>query len=167
SDFEAARSQKIFSALKSRYHTPLELNRDEFKYDLFISYSRQNTPDAKRIIGCLKADNPEIRIFYDLMELDYGSSWQQQIFETLDFCRKVVPLYSPPYLLSKVCKDEFNIGLCRHRESKEGVLIPIYLYNAALPTYMKLTQYMDCREGDRERLREACRNIAIQCQDAG
>jgi hypothetical protein len=40
-----------------------------------------------------------------------------------------------------VCKEEFNIALFRHRESEGGVLLPIYLYTAELPTYMKLIQY--------------------------
>ena len=43
---------------------------------------------------------------------------------------------------------------------KEGdVLIPLYLYSAHLPTYMKLIQFIDCRENDTTKILDACREI--------
>ena len=86
------------------------------------------------------------------MELQPGAAWQQRIFESLDASRAVICVFSPDYLTSKICIEEFNIALLRHRESLQGVLLPLYLYTAELPTYMKLVQYEDVREGDQTKL---------------
>lgn len=125
----------------------------------FISYSHQNKDAVDFMVAELKRLRPEIRIFLDRHELNAGAAWQQKIFEALDDCKGVVAVYSPPYLQSKVCKEEFNIALFRHRESANGVLLPVYLQSADLPTYMKLVQYIDCREGDRVKMEDACRYI--------
>ncbi len=69
-----------------------------------------------------------------------------QVVRAIDDCNKVLTFYSPSYLDSKVCIEEFNIALCRHRESEDPVLLPVYLYSASLPTYMRLVQFSDCRE---------------------
>ena len=64
-------------------------------------------------------------------------------------------MYSPNYLASKICIEEFNMALFRHRESSDGVLLPIYLHTSALPTYMKILQYQDAREGDNAKIAES------------
>ena len=86
------------------------------------------------------------------MRCGVGAAWQQHIFDSLDQSRKVICALSPDYLASRVCKEEFNIALFRHREASDGVLLPLYLYTAELPTYMKLVQYEDVREGDRAKI---------------
>ena len=94
------------------------------------------------------------------MTLDQGAAWQQKIYEAIDASRRIVVLFSPGYLRSKVCVEEFNIALHRRRDTGEEILFPIYLYSAALPTYMRaLTNYEDCREGDPSKLRQACRKM--------
>jgi len=50
----------------------------------------------------------------------------------------------------------------RHRESKEGVLLPVYLFTAELPTYMKLLQYDDVREGDSAKIAKAAEGLLGQ-----
>ncbi len=131
--------------------SPLETHT----YDVFISYSRRNAADIEFFARELQAQSPGISIFLDRKELNVGSAWQQELYEALDDCRKVVTFYSPDYLASKVCKEEFNIALFRHRECKDGVLVPIYLQTAKLPTYMQLIQYIDCRENRQHKLKEA------------
>ncbi|PJF31243.1 MAG: hypothetical protein CUN51_05090 [Candidatus Thermofonsia Clade 1 bacterium] len=124
----------------------------QYRYDLFISYASANRADVQPVVDYLQRQRPSLRIFFDRRELTLGDAWQQQIFEALDDCNKVVAFYSPAYLASKVCKEEFNIALFRHRET-ENTLLPIYLYTANLPTYMKLIQFTDCREADPIKLR--------------
>jgi hypothetical protein len=135
-------------------------DRRSATYDVFFSYSHQNVDAVAILEGALRQLRPDVRIFIDRQRLAPGHSWQQTIFEALDDCETVVTLYSPAYLRSSVCKDEFNVALLRHRESERGVLLPIYLASAELPTYMKLIQYEDCREGDPEKLAQACHRIA-------
>ena len=50
----------------------------------------------------------------------------------------------------------------RHREAADGILIPLYLYTAELPTYMKLFQYEDVREGDRMKIVQSTERLLMQ-----
>lgn len=130
-------------------------NDAEFQYDFFLSYSHQDSGAVHRFDQMMRIAYPATRVFLDRLKLSPGMAWQSTLFEALDQCQKVIPFFSPAYLESKVCKEEFNIALYRHRESNEGVLLPIYLHDASLPTYMKMIQYIDCREADAIRLQEA------------
>ena len=54
------------------------------------------------------------------------------------------------------------MALLRHRESKDGVLLPVYLQSAQLPTYMRMTQYHDAREGDAEKIATTAEQLLRQ-----
>lgn len=136
--------------------------KPEFRFDLFISYSHQNIEPAGLLMNELQHRRPDLRVFLDRMELKPGFAWQEHIFESLEHSRKVVCLLSPAYLASKVCKEEYNMAHFRHRESSEGVLLPIYLHTAELPLYMKLTQYEDVREADRTKIESLAARLASQ-----
>lgn len=100
-----------------------------------------------------------MRIFVDRLELNPGAAWQQHIFEAIDQSRKILPVLSPAYLASKICKEEYNIAHFRQRESEKGVLQPLYLRSSELPTYMKLVQYVDAREGSSSKLQEGAKKL--------
>ena len=164
SELKAAELKGAFAILKKQYSRPILPLNDSFKYDLFISYSHQNAEEVDFLLAEMKRNKPKLKIFLDRKDLNTGVAWQQEIFEALDDCRKIVAVYSPTYLSSKVCREEFNIAMFRQRESESVVLIPIYLLNSVnLPTWMKVTQYIDCREADRGQLKSAgkkiCENI--------
>jgi len=132
------------------------------KYDAFISYSRQNQVDVDLFVTELVQARPGLRLFVDRLELKPGSSWQQELYEAIDECAKVIPFFSPQYMESKVCKEEFNVAFYRHREAEEGVLLPVYLLSAQLPTYMKLAQWIDCREAEPRVIAQAAKEVARQ-----
>ncbi len=157
-DRKAYELKGAFAILKKHYAEMNMSMSPQYRYDLFISYASPNRPDVLRVVDYLQVQKPDLRIFFDRRELTLGDAWQQQIFEALDDCNKVVAFYSPAYLASKVCKEEFNIALFRHRETG-ATLLPIYLYSAALPTYMKLIQFTDCREADTAKLHAAAESI--------
>src|SRR5262249_6271419 len=113
-----------------------------YRYDVFVSYSHQNQDEVEFLVQEMAQRRSTLRVFLDRLELKPGMPWQQHLFEALDDCRKAVSVLSPSYLASKVCKEEFNIALLRHRESSEDVLIPLYLYSANLPTYMRMVQHL-------------------------
>lgn len=146
---------KLFLELKSRYSSFTMQKQNQFSYDFFISYSHQDTREVELFVNLLLTQKQDLRIFIDKNSLNPGSAWQREIYEAIDDCNKVATFFSPTYLNSKVCLEEFNIALCRHRESEEPILRPIYLYSANLPTYMRLIQYYDCRESNREKLKQA------------
>jgi hypothetical protein len=159
SDAQSQEALRIFSGQKAKYILPEPRCGTTIEYDIFISYSRVNAKESEALEQALRECRPGIRIFLDRKEIDIGSAWQPEIFESLDRCRKVVALLSPDYLGSKVCKEEFNIAWIRSREMEEDVIFPLYLYTTALPTYMKYRNYFDCREGDRSKIAEASKKI--------
>ena len=149
----------LFADLKSRYASLVPAKQSKLTYDCFISYSHQDIREVDLFVDLLLSRKPDIRIFIDKKELNPGSAWQREIYEAIDDCRKVTTFFSTSYLESKVCLEEFNIALFRHRESSVPILKPIYLYSANLPTYMKLIQFTDCRESDRGKLNQAAENL--------
>ena len=76
------------------------------------------------MIAEFRRRKPDVRVFLDRQDIDAGRGWQQVIFEALDDCRMVVAVYSPPYLLSKVCKEEFNIALFRTGSRRQACSLP-------------------------------------------
>jgi TIR domain len=107
-------------------------------------------------------ERQETRLFVDRMELDVGSSWQQELFDALDASRRVMAVLTPAYIRSKICKEEFNIAWARNREGDTNILFPLYLFTAGLPTYMEVVQYVDCREGRRDCIASACARLSSQ-----
>lgn len=73
-------------------------------------------------------------------------SWQQQLYDTITRCKRVVALITPAYLKSKSCSEQFNIALCLNRKLHHKFLIPLLLSHVSyMPMYMGITQYIDCR----------------------
>jgi hypothetical protein len=155
--------RETFARVKQRYadSCPAPV-RPVFRFDLFVSYSHKNKAEIDDLVNELRGRQPGLRVFVDQLELSPGAAWQQHIFDSLDQSRKVICAFSPDYLASKVCKEEFNIAWYRHRDAADGVLLPIYLYTAELPTYTKLFQYEDAREGDRRRIAQAAERLVRQ-----
>jgi hypothetical protein len=151
--------REIFARVREAVN-PKPVDTKKWRYDVFISYSHQNAEAVGVLVDELRRARNGVRIFLDRLELQTGSAWQQELYDVLDSCRKVVAVLSPPYLQSKVCKEEFNIAQFRHRESDEGVLLPVYLQTAELPTYMKLVQFEDAREANSEKLLRAARSLS-------
>ncbi|WP_166823026.1 toll/interleukin-1 receptor domain-containing protein [Thalassoroseus pseudoceratinae] len=151
---------ETFGRLKRQFmHGTDDTGNDHFRFDVFISYSQKNRSEVDQLVEHLIDSQPSLRIFLDRLELNSGAAWQQHIFECLDDSRKVICAFSPDYMASKICKEEFNIALFRHRETENGVLLPVYLFTAELPTYMKLLQYQDVREGSSDRIAEVAAQL--------
>jgi hypothetical protein len=156
-----AAAQKLtdeFARLKEKYRE-FSLPPGQTQYDLFVSYSHENSRDALLVVEELQKARPNIRLFFDQMTLDPGVAWQQKIYEALDACRRILVMFSPGYLRSKVCLEEFNIAMIRRRNTGEEFLFPIYLYSVVLPSYMDQLNHVDCREGDAGKLRQASEKI--------
>lgn len=162
--FKAGEMKGAFGFLKRRYrkaaNTPVEHGVDGFQYDVFISYSRKNQTEADWLYETLKTARPDLKIFIDRVAMRVGAAWQQKLYKALDDSRRVIALLSPDYIASKICQEELNIAIARNRDN-EGVLMPLYLYNADLPTYLKLLNYIDCREGDHDKLTAALGQLGI------
>lgn len=162
--FKAGEMKGAFGFLKRRYHkaaTTRVTGADEnFNYDVFLSYSRKNQAEADWLYGEIHRQRPDLTIFMDKIEMRVGAAWQQKLYRALDDSRRVIALLSPDYIASKICQEELNIAIARNRDS-EGVLMPLYLYDAKLPTYIKLLNYIDCRESDYAKLAAAVGQLGL------
>lgn len=152
----------MFQVLQRSYQDFQLQQANTFRYDVFISYSTRNTAVMEQLLSALYDQQPDLRVFVDRQELNAGAAWQQEIYDALESCQKVVCLLSPEYLASKICLEEFNIALFRHRDAEpEGVLLPIAIADADLPIYMRLMQHLDCREGAPEQIMAAASEIIV------
>lgn len=133
----------------------------ERPYDLFISYARDDgSTGADRVTETITTARPEARVFLDAQAIMPGASWQQEIWDCLNSCRRVVALLTPGFLESKVCQEEFNVAMIRNRDSAEPLLIPLYVHSADLPPHLQALNYIDCREANEQKIRDTCARIA-------
>jgi hypothetical protein len=151
--------REAFARVRRRFEAQQQPRARDYRFDVFVSYSHVDKDAIDTLVELLGAHRPGLRIFVDRLELKLGAAWQQHIFESLDASRKVVCVFSPDYVASKVCLEEYNMALLRHRETDAGVLLPVYLRTAGLPTYMRLVQYEDAREGDPLRVAQAAERL--------
>ena len=151
----------IFQDLKNALSREQTKQTHAYKYDAFISYAHNDLADVRQFESALTRNLPDVRLYVDRKDLNPGSAWQQEIYESLDNCRRIVTFLTPSYLDSKVCLEEYNIAHCRNRESTDKVLLPVYLRTATLPTYMRLLQFWDCRECDSRKI-EDCSSALIK-----
>ncbi len=126
-------------------------------FDVFISYSRQDELAAKALEATLVSSG--LAVFRDLTAIEVGDPWQHKIYDALEGCTAAAILLSPAFLESKMCKDEFNIAYARKRDQENIVLFPILLRDAALPTYMRLINYTDCRINDHTKISAAAEQL--------
>lgn len=155
SELKAAEMKGVFSILKKKH----QMNGKGKRYDVFISYCHVNKEAADFLAKELRTRRPDLRIFLDRNVLNPGIAWQQTIYDAIDDCRIVVAVYSPQFLASKMCREEYNIARLRDRDSNRDILLPLYLHTGNLPPHMRVVQYIDCREGDKNKLRGACQKI--------
>ena len=149
-ELDVAAARAIFEKARSEFGT----------YDVFVDYAHEDTEARERFVSALDAAKPGSRVFVDRFDIDNGAAWQRRVFENLDRCRRVVALLTPAYVRSAVCLEEFNIAWMRDRETALGILKPLYVRSHELPTYMRLRNYLDCREADPEKLAAAAQSIA-------
>ena len=155
SDESAREAKQLFAQLKTKFAAPK--TTATYEYDVFVSYSRHNADAAKNIANHLEQHGR--RIFIDEQSIEKGAAWPQRIFGALACCERMVAIYSPAYVSSKVCQDEFNVAFSRRYEQDTEVIYPIYWETADLAPHMKLLNYVDCRAAKIAKLPQACTNL--------
>ena len=159
SEGNARAAEKIFADAKRNYTSPAAPLTESTDFDVFVSYSHQNSEIADAFVALLRARRPAIRIFLDREHLQTGMAWQEEIYESLEKSRYVAALLSPAYLDSTMCKEEFGIARLHGSRVDRPFLQPLYVLSADLPTRIEYLQYMDAREDDRKKLERAADEI--------
>ena len=127
-------------------------------FEVFVSYSSKNEGAGRKIATHL--EKLGLSVFFGPRSIETGSPWPQQMFEALGDCRQMVALFSPAYLKSKPCQDEFNIAWNRRYKEDREVIYPIYWQSAELPPHMELLQYGDSRDRNETLLINVCSELA-------
>lgn len=72
----------------------------------------------------------------------------------------MIVLITPDYCNSPVCWDEFQCAKLIEYNTRQQVIQTIYLFSEqALPPIMGIYSYIDCREGDLEKLIAATKSF--------
>jgi hypothetical protein len=124
-------------------------------YDFFISYAHTHSELINNFVEQLKKTDSKINVFYDKDSIPPGGMWIKQISDTIGKSKKVLVFLSPDYDNSPVCWDEFQCAKLLEYNRKTSVIQTIYLYKHELPLIMGIYSYLDCREGDMNKLFEA------------
>ena len=124
------------------------------KYDYFISYAHTHSDLIHSFVENMKLKNSQLRIFYDKDSIPPGGLWIKQISEAIQKAGKVLVFLSPDYDNSPVCWDEFQCAKLMEYNRRTSVIQTIYLYkyNGEMPPIMGIYSYIDCREGDMDKL---------------
>ncbi|XP_038064142.1 uncharacterized protein LOC119734685 [Patiria miniata] len=110
-----------------KVHTEMVIaDTSPLHYDVFVSYSHQDSRLAAPIVEKLQKMNPELRIFFDIQELKAGTAWQKMLYHAIDGCRSFMALVSNSYMKSAMCIEEFNLALAKHCSSDSRLcLVPV------------------------------------------
>jgi hypothetical protein len=157
----AERAKAVFGASKKTHESGTPLTARRLDFDVFLSYAREDSEPADVLASTFKALS--LKVFLDRLQLAEGSAWQPRIFEAIDRCRRLIALYSPAYVQSKVCQEEFNIAWALGRKTGADIVFPVYWCSAELPTYMTMLTYADCRERQLESLAAVAKRVADAC----
>ena len=159
---KAAEIQGAFGILKRRYQQESARKQHVTRYDVFISYCHANTEHAHFCLEQLQVANPNLRIFIDHVELTPGIAWQEKLYRSLDESRKVLALFTPDYVKSTMCQEEFNFSSLLHARSGGKTLFPILLQETKLLPQMGKWQYEDCKVADQAKMRAACQKLLTE-----
>ncbi|MFT3825144.1 MAG: TIR domain-containing protein [Chitinophagaceae bacterium] len=131
------------------------------EYDFFISYSHEHTPQVAELVTAMKAQNSAWNIFYDKSSIPTGGLWIKMISDAIQRAKYVVCILSPQYRDSPVCWDEFQCAKAKEYRTKKPVIKTINLFkDDEMPLIMSVYSYVDCTEGDIQKLKDAIKVFA-------
>lgn len=122
--------------------------------DVFVSYAHKQDQEVLAFVRELEHRYPRLSIFYDHQSIPVGAQWLKMISEAVHKARMFVAVLSPDYSASPVCWDEFQCAKLREYNTRTSVIRTVRLYSEReLPPMMGIHSYVDCVEGDLEKLR--------------
>jgi hypothetical protein len=125
-------------------------------YDFFISYSHLQSEQVAELVKALKEKDSKLNIFYDRSSIPAGGLWIRLISDAIQRSACVICVLSPQYRNSDVCWDEFQCAKAKEYRTKKSVIKTInFLTDSDMPLIMSVYSYIDCTEGDVDKLKEA------------
>jgi hypothetical protein len=139
-----------------------EVKQKHSRWDVFLSYCRQDWAAADVVTGELRARG--LRVFRDAHSLEAGSAWWDEIRTAIKTAGFFLPLYSKGYVKSDSCMSELSIALA----SGKPVLFPVCLCDVAdLPPFMTHHHVEVCPDGGAAALLQACGRLLARVAAGG
>lgn len=117
---------------------------DNFKYDVFLSYSSQNKPRVRKLAERLKQAG--LRVWYDDWVVKPGDDIYLAIERGLETARVQVLCLSPQALGSAWVTLERNTVLFRDPTNAGRRFVPLLLADCDLPDTLRRYKYVDFRQ---------------------
>jgi len=124
------------------------LSEPDSAYDIFISYNRADAQWVQEnlvyiLSDCERGDGQQLRIFQDIDSIKGGEQWLSTIARGIRHCRRFVPVYSPDFFQSDMCKYELNLAHFRDPNQQKGIIVPVMYRKTDIPFEFKLIQFID------------------------
>ena len=103
----------------------------EYRYDIFISYSRRDYAIADKIVSALNAGG--FTYFRDQQGIESGSDFLQSIINAIDSCKLFLCVLSENAYSSDFVIKELEYALQR----KEIIVLPVIVDNSTLPNRLR------------------------------
>ncbi|KAL4240670.1 TIR domain [Mactra antiquata] len=127
--------------------------RNDFKYDVFVSYSYDDSSDVDKIVEFLEKQSPPYKLCKADREFVVGKSIVDNIFNAIKSSHTTLLIVSNNFLRSQFCNMEFREAHLRFLKNRDINLILVKLDDLdqcliknELEAYMKRYVYIDYRD---------------------
>jgi tetratricopeptide (TPR) repeat protein len=125
--------------IRSMLGEPEPQSKEEFQYDVFISYSNL---DHEFVAGFLspRLKEASLRVASDL-ELLPGQNWTEELPRMRQASKFFLPVISPDWTTSRGAQEEFAL-----MSNRVGKIVPVLLRPTRLPPFLESIQWADFTE---------------------
>ncbi len=139
---------------------------DAGAYDFFISYAHRQEREVAEFVRALQQCAPSARVFHDRKSIPVGGQWLRIISDAVNRTRHFIAILSPDYTASPVCWDEFQCAKLKEYSTRQSMIRTLRLYSEReLPPIIGIYSYIDCAEGDLDRLRQSATHVGSLARD--
>ena len=105
------------------------MDKNDFQYDVFVTYSRKDFSWVDRELLRLLRDN-QVKYCVDHKHFELGKAIVENITDSVYQSRKVLAVWSENYASSKYCKQELDYAIQRSFQNSDCSVIVITLDKA-------------------------------------
>jgi len=124
---------------------PPDMDENDFKYDVFVTYSRKDFPWVDGELLRLLREN-QVNYCVDHVHFELGKAFVESMVESVYQSRKVLAVWSGSYASSKYCKQELDYAIQRSFQNSDCSVIVIRLDRTdrkQLPKPLRARTFLD------------------------
>lgn len=110
------------------------------KYEVFISYSREDANSIAPIVKLVRAMKKNL-VFQDIQSIEPGKRWEPQLLNALNQAQIVIVFWCQHAEKSDYVRKEYKIAI---KDNKD--VLPLLLDDTDLPKALSAYQWIDLRE---------------------